>query len=50
MNLVGEWNELDKNQVQTPGESLESEHCSETDCLIHSDVTARLGLKAAEIL
>ena len=31
MNLVGEWNELDKNQVQTPGESLESEHRSETD-------------------
>ena len=31
MNLVGVWNELDKNQVQTLGESLESEHRSETD-------------------
>ena len=31
MNLVGVWNELDKNQVQTLGGSLESEHRSETD-------------------
>ena len=31
MNLVGKWNELNKNQVQTLGESLESEHCSEPD-------------------